>query len=355
MESLSFIPAIVFFVSLSVYDYLSSRDRHCPRYRTRLMASSGGLILSSCFLLSDAGDAGGLFSALAVSEALMLASPGTGGSPSRTLTYSVAFLGLCLAIAGAAFAFGWLSKPSVKFVHAVLVIMSAIFSMGMLLSFVLDLFGNIGKLMDPDVLWNVLMLGSKLVHGIIFNVMIAVAYIFMASLSCSGMPVIFPFLLCTHSVVLFLASRSGHSFLVPVRQEEEIRLLRSDSVQGTDQDEPIPDSRLKVLHSRIVAYMEKEHPFLDPDFSMQKMARDLYSNKLYLSKAINSLAHKNFRQFVNYYRIEYAKDLFRKDPRLRINEASDMSGFHTVVSFNMAFKLNTGQTPSEWLHTNMFS
>ena len=67
----------------------------------------------------------------------MLASPGTCGSPSRTLTYSVAFLGLCLAIAGAAFAFGWLSKPSVKFVHAVLVIMSAIFSMGMLLSFVL--------------------------------------------------------------------------------------------------------------------------------------------------------------------------------------------------------------------------
>ena len=106
MESLSFIPAIVFFVSLSVYDYLSSRDRHCPRYRTRLMASSGGLILSSCFLLSDAGDAGGFFSALAVSEALMLASPGTGVSPSRTLTYSVAFLGLCLAIAGAAFAFG---------------------------------------------------------------------------------------------------------------------------------------------------------------------------------------------------------------------------------------------------------
>ena len=144
--------------------------------------------------------------------------------------------------------------------------------MGMLLSFVLDLFGNIGKLMDPDVLWNVLMLGSKLVHGIIFNVMIAVAYIFMASLPCSGMPVIFPFLLCAHSVVLFLASRSGHSFLVTVRQEEEIRLLRSDSVQGTDQDEPIPDSRLKVLHSRIVAYMEKEHPFLDPDFSMQKMA-----------------------------------------------------------------------------------
>ena len=126
MESLSFIPAIVFFVSLSAYDYLSSRDRHCPRYRTRLMASSGGLILSSCFLLSDAGDAGGFFSALAVSEALMLASPGTCGSPSRTLTYSVAFLGLCLAIAGAAFAFGWLSKPSVKFVHAILVIKSMI-------------------------------------------------------------------------------------------------------------------------------------------------------------------------------------------------------------------------------------
>lgn len=26
-----------------------------------------------------------------------------------------------------------------------------------------------------------------------------------------------------------------------------------------------------------------------------------------------------------------------------------MSGFKTAVSFNMAFKVNTGKTPTEWL------
>lgn len=79
----------------------------------------------------------------------------------------------------------------------------------------------------------------------------------------------------------------------------------------------------------------------------------MLTNKLYLSRTINILSGRNFRQFVNYYRIQRAMELFKEDPRLKVCEVSEMSGFHTSVSFNMSFKVNTGKTPTEWLNSYM--
>ena len=101
-------------------------------------------------------------------------------------------------------------------------------------------------------------------------------------------------------------------------------------------------------------YMNEKKPFLDPDFHMEDMAEEMYSNKLYLSRTINILSGRNFRQFINYHRIQYAISLFKKDPRLKVSEVATMSGFHSSVSFNMAFKVNMGKTPTEWLGEHTF-
>ena len=39
---------------------------------------------------------------------------------------------------------------------------------------------------------------------------------------------------------------------------------------------------------------------------------------------------------------------FVANKHLRVSELSELSGFHSTVSFNMAFKLVTGATPSDW-------
>lgn len=95
--------------------------------------------------------------------------------------------------------------------------------------------------------------------------------------------------------------------------------------------------------------MENKKPFLDDEYSLSDMAASVYTNKSYLSKTINILSGRNFCQFVNYYRIMYAVELMKKDPHLRVAELAIMSGFHTVVTFNMAFKMNMNLTPSELL------
>ena len=106
--------------------------------------------------------------------------------------------------------------------------------------------------------------------------------------------------------------------------------------------------RSATLFNDVVKIMETKRPFLQEDFSLDDLARMTSTNRLYLSKAINFHSGRNFNQLVNYYRIKYAIDLIKKDSGLRMSDVAFMSGFHTTVSFNMAFKLNEHTTPSEY-------
>ena len=107
-------------------------------------------------------------------------------------------------------------------------------------------------------------------------------------------------------------------------------------------------SRSAVLFNEIVKLMETKKPYLRDDFSAEELARMVHTNRLYLSKSINFHSGRNFNQLVNYYRVKYAIELLKRDSGLKMNEVAQMSGFHTVVSFNMAFKLNQHTTPSEF-------
>lgn len=114
---------------------------------------------------------------------------------------------------------------------------------------------------------------------------------------------------------------------------------------------PAPDGAGKrgyELFQRIVTYMEDKRPYLDEKLNLDMFSKAIFSNKVYVSKTINYYSGKNFRQFVNWYRIRYALDLMRKDPHLKMEEVSMMSGFHSTVSFNMAFRLFEAKTPTAW-------
>lgn len=104
----------------------------------------------------------------------------------------------------------------------------------------------------------------------------------------------------------------------------------------------------RELFVRCCRYMELRKPFLVESFSLEDLALALFTNKLYLSQTINACTGRNFRSFVNGYRVMYAMDLFRKNNRLRVSDLSNLSGFHTPVSFNMAFKLMMDEAPGAW-------
>lgn len=132
--------------------------------------------------------------------------------------------------------------------------------------------------------------------------------------------------------------------------EEELKSLLRGSLRTREVADGVKDMKMKMLYKQVLDYFDDKKPFLDEDVSLDDISRSLYTNKAYLSKTVNVLSGQNFRQFVNYYRVEYAIELIRRDPYLKVEELAMMSGFHNPVSFNMAFRLFKGKTPSEWIH-----
>ena len=122
------------------------------------------------------------------------------------------------------------------------------------------------------------------------------------------------------------------------RPEEEAQAPVDKEMAAVDQ----------FLYDRCCRYMTERRPFLVESFSLQDLASALFTNKVYLSRTINRYSGKNFRQYLNYYRIMYAMELFRKNMSLKVHELAELSGFRSPTSFFNAFKKVMGESPSDW-------
>ncbi|GHU64455.1 hypothetical protein FACS1894123_09140 [Bacteroidia bacterium] len=109
--------------------------------------------------------------------------------------------------------------------------------------------------------------------------------------------------------------------------------------------------KYRQIYSRITTYFTSKQPYLQEDFSLTKMAHDLNINPAYLSKAINSKENMNFNSLVNFYRIEKVKELMLQEDsqKYTLKHIYLSSGFKNQSSFNKAFKMQEGITPSEYL------
>ena len=107
----------------------------------------------------------------------------------------------------------------------------------------------------------------------------------------------------------------------------------------------VPDHN---LYERCCRYMTERRPFLVESFSLTDLCNAMFTNKVYLSRTINECAGKNFRQWVNSYRVQYAQDLFRRNMSLKVVDLATLSGFHSASTFNQAFKLVMDESPSDW-------
>ncbi|PLX05451.1 MAG: hypothetical protein C0598_14695 [Marinilabiliales bacterium] len=113
-----------------------------------------------------------------------------------------------------------------------------------------------------------------------------------------------------------------------------------------DQSDIISDEKLREINT----YMIEEEPFLDPDLSINKLARYLKMQKRELSILINHNLNKHFFDFINDFRIEKAKKMLVEPDKndLTVLEILYHVGFNSKSSFNTAFKKHTGFTPTQY-------
>lgn len=107
-------------------------------------------------------------------------------------------------------------------------------------------------------------------------------------------------------------------------------------------------SNYKQMYDKICRVMETSKMYLDPSCSMTDLVSEVASNKSYVSKLVNVCTGLNFNQFINRYRVNYARDQFLRNPELKVKDLAMMSGFRSEVTFIMAFKLFYTDTPGLW-------
>ena len=108
----------------------------------------------------------------------------------------------------------------------------------------------------------------------------------------------------------------------------------------------------EILMQRICLLMEQQQPFLQSNFKISDVASLLGTNSRYVSDSIKAIRGCSFNSFVNKYRIDYAQQLMRQQPGIKITEIYIRSGFANETSFFRTFKAIVGMTPKEWMAQN---
>ncbi|MEO0896928.1 MAG: AraC family transcriptional regulator [Bacteroidota bacterium] len=103
-------------------------------------------------------------------------------------------------------------------------------------------------------------------------------------------------------------------------------------------------------HRQLLVCIEKERPYLDQELTLTDLSQKLNINTKYLSQIINEMEGKNFMDFINFYRIERAKELLPHPAyqHYTILAIAQEVGFKSKSAFYNAFKKFTQTTPTAY-------
>lgn len=113
----------------------------------------------------------------------------------------------------------------------------------------------------------------------------------------------------------------------------------------------LPIEMIKDILKKLSEF-ENKKGYLRLNLKQTDLAREFASNSSYLSKIINFYKEKNFSQYINDMRIDYAISRLKKDKKFRrytIKAISEEVGFSNSESFAKAFYTKTGLQPSYFI------
>ena len=204
---------------------------------------------------------------------------------------------------------------------------------------------SISALMQTGTVWTVLCLSIDAIYSEVLLVLIVV---YSASVSVPAVCIVIDILMV---MMLFaLGLRMAEDSVLVLFRKHERRIVESMRMSPVESQSSAPgeENVYKELFERIQEYFDEEKPFLNGNLTINDIVSKVFSNKVYISRAIVQCTGRNFCQYVNYHRIMYAMECFRHNTELKVSELWPLCGFNTIVSFNMAFRLFMDENPSEW-------
>ncbi|TYR36641.1 AraC family transcriptional regulator [Sphingobacterium phlebotomi] len=131
--------------------------------------------------------------------------------------------------------------------------------------------------------------------------------------------------------------------------DKEVAIIK-EAVLCKDK-ERLTVEQVSFFKERLLNLMDRDKLYLDPTLTLPLLADKIGLSVHELSYVLNTGMDLNFYQFINGYRICYAKQLLRENTRndYRIQEIFIRSGFNSKTTFYTAFKQEVGMTPKQYL------
>jgi AraC-like DNA-binding protein len=130
---------------------------------------------------------------------------------------------------------------------------------------------------------------------------------------------------------------------IPQLTKEERRISTEKPAASEDND-------VAQWAKEIERYITQHKPYLDPEISVRKLAKQLDWPIQQVSMVINQHYQCSFSEKINRERVNEAERLI-KDPMWKDRSLLDVAfeaGFNSKASFNVMFKRHAGKTPREY-------
>ncbi|MFP3595115.1 helix-turn-helix domain-containing protein [Chryseobacterium sp. SIMBA_029] len=144
-------------------------------------------------------------------------------------------------------------------------------------------------------------------------------------------------------------------FKINTLKDDHFSFVRTDSQKIKDPEQKCTSQKeiekYSLLFQRMKEMMERENHFKDADFSISQLSFILKTNNLYISNAIKQNKYNSFNHFINSYRVNSAKQLMSQNDfdKVTLMYIYTQCGFSNQSTFNRAFKMIEGITPSEFI------
>jgi AraC-like DNA-binding protein len=160
-------------------------------------------------------------------------------------------------------------------------------------------------------------------------------------------------LLLVSGILLYVFSREkrlNSAYTALVKKNIEIMELQEVSKEKYRKS-IIPDDVQQKLLNRILTLMEENAVIYSTDFSIDRLAELVHSNKTHVSYVINTVLNMKFNTFLNGYRIREAQRLLSEPDAAKytIEAVALRVGFKSRNGFSNAFKDVTGVSPGFYL------
>ena len=107
------------------------------------------------------------------------------------------------------------------------------------------------------------------------------------------------------------------------------------------------EERLNAIAEKIKANFERDKSYLDPNLSLRKLSIAISVDENKLSQTFSRKLNTNFFDYVNTWRVIFAKDMLL-NTKDSVTDIALAAGFNSRSAFYRAFRVETGLTPSDF-------